>query len=206
MVSGCCRTQCHAPTLTPGGEEPSHILNIVDVRQGTTYSCGTACVQAILNYYGIDKREDALIKQLGTTEDDGTSPEQIIAGLKSYGLTATMKEHSTLDDLRENLRNKIPTIVDIQAWLEDYPPRDWSTNWEDGHYVIVIGMDDTNVYFEDPSLLGTSGYLPHAEFIARWHDYEGDPPCCDANDKTYTHLSISVKGTIAKSQKYTHID
>jgi len=198
IVSGCCHT--HVPKL-------SNMINIVDTRQATSYTCGVASVQAILNYYGIDKREDQLTEQFGATEAAGTSPSQIIAGLESYGLAVTMKEHTTLDDLRANVQNKIPTIVAIQAWLDEYPPhQDWSKIWEDGHWVIVIGLDDKNVYFEDPSLLGTRGWLTHAEFLARWHDYVGDAPCCDADDKIVTHLSISVKGTSIKSNKYTHID
>jgi len=206
IVSGCSQTHVHAPKFVPTEAELSDLLDVVDVRQATPYTCGTSCVQAILNYYGIDKREDVLAKQLGTTEEAGTSPDQIMAGFEMYGLIPTMNEHTTLDDLRVNLRNKIPTIVDLQAWLDDYPPQDWSTTWEDGHYVIVIGMDDKNLFFEDPSLLGTRGRLPPAEFLARWHDYEGDPPCCDDKDKTYTYLSISVKGTFVKRNRFTHID
>jgi len=198
IVSGCCHT--HVPKL-------SNMINIADTRQATTYTCGVASVQAILNYYGIDKREDQLIEQFGATEAAGTSTSQIIAGLESYGLVATRKEQTTMDDLRANVQNKIPTIVAIQAWLDEYPPHhDWSEIWEEGHWLIVIGLDDKNVYFEDPSLLGTLGWLTHAEFLARWHDYDGDAPCCDANDKKLIHLSISVKGTLIKWNKYTHID
>ncbi len=117
-----------------------------------------------------------------------------------------MKENTTLADLRANIKNKYPTMVAIQAWLDSYQPSDWNTNWEDGHWVIVIGLDDKNIYFEDPSLLGTRGWLTQAEFLARWHDYIGDAPCCDIYDKTFTQLSITVKGKPVKSDLYTHID
>lgn len=204
IVSGCC--QNYGLKLKVNGEELSGMLNVVYIRQCTSYTCGVACAQAILYYYGTDKREDQLAEQFGTTKDAGTSPSQIVAGLESYGLVVTMKENTTLDDLRTNIKNKIPTMVAIQAWLDKYPSPDWSTNWEDGHWVIVIGLDDQNVYFEDPSLLGTRGWLTQADFLVRWHDYTGDAPCCGANDKTFTHLSISVKGTPVKGNLYTHID
>jgi predicted double-glycine peptidase len=194
ILSGC--SQNYGPNM----------LNVVDIRQSTSYTCGVASAQAILNYYGIDEGEDQLAEEFGTTEANGTSPSQIIAGLESYGLTATLKENTTLDDLRANITNKIPTMVAIQAWLDTYPAPDWNTNWENGHWVIVIGLDDQKVYFEDPLLLGTRGWLTQAEFLARWHDYSGAAPCCDANDQTWTYLSISVQGPAVKGNLYTHID
>lgn len=195
-VSGCNQND----------ESASDMLNIVDVRQATSYTCGVSASQAVLNYYGTDVREDQLAQRFGTTETSGTSPNQIVTGLESYGLVATMREDTTLDDLRWNIQQQIPTMVAIQAWLEKYPPQDWSMEWESGHWIIVIGMDDSNVYFEDPSILGSRGWLSHSEFLARWHDYTGEAPCCGVNDKTYTHLSISVKGASVEKGLYTHID
>jgi len=182
------------------------LLPVVDIRQATEYTCGVSASQAILSYYGIDTREDVLAQKFGTTETSGTSPAQIVAGLESFGLTAIMKENTTLDDLRANIQQKIPTMVAIQAWLDQYPPLNWGAEWESGHWVIVIGMDDSNVYFEDPSILGSRGWLSQSEFLARWHDYSGEAPCCTVNDKTYLQLSISVKGTPAESGLYTHIN
>jgi uncharacterized protein len=182
------------------------MIDIVDVRQGTSYTCGISCAQAILNYYGIDKREDLLANQFGSTEESGTSPDQLVSGLNSYGLTVTIKENSSLDDLKANINSDIPTMVAIQAWLDTYPPSDWSSNWEDGHWVIVTGMDDRNIYFEDPSLLGSRGWITHEEFLSRWHDYTGDPPCCNTEDRKWMHLSISVKGKKVKNNPISHID
>lgn len=191
-VSGC------APKVT--------LLQLPDVRQATPYTCGVSASQAILMYYGIDAREGRLAEEFGTTEEAGTSPEQIIAGLASYGLTATIKENTTLEDLRANLKQGWPTMVAIQAWLETYPAPDWSKNWEDGHWVIVVGMDKEKVYFEDPSILGSCGWLTQTEFLARWHDYRGETPCCDAQDTPLEHLSITVNGKPVEGETYIHID
>ena len=203
-LSGCC------PNLVAhkgvGQEGAPHILNIPDVRQATSYTCGVACAQAILSYYGIDEREDRLVEQFGATEKNGTSPSQLLAGFALYGLSAVLKEQTTLDDLRVNLKQNIPTMVAIQAWVEKYPPSDWSQTWEDGHWVIVIGLDERNVYFEDPSILGDRGWLTQAEFLARWHDYTGEPPCCDEKDHQFRQVSISVRGSPVKVPAYKHID
>jgi len=43
-------------------------------------------------------------------------------------------------------------IVNGQAWRDD-SGIPWANEWEDGHYMVVIGLDEKNVYFEDPSIL-----------------------------------------------------
>ena len=166
---------------------------IVDVRQATPYTCGVSCVQAILNYYGIDKSEGVLAKQLGATEEQGTSPQQIIKGFKHYGLVPIAKENTTLKDIRVNLEHNIPTMVAVQAWSKN-PVTDWQKNWEDGHWVIITGMDGENIIFEDPSLLGKRGLLTQKEFLTRWHDYQGSPPYSEnkSQDAPFIHLSIAV--------------
>lgn len=166
---------------------------IVDVRQATPYTCGVSCVQAILNYYGLDKREGEVAKQLRTTRNQGTSPQQIVRGFKHYGLDTVAKQNTTLKDLKTNLKHNIPTIVAIQAWSKN-PSPDWQKDWEDGHWVVITGMDDENIIFEDPSLLGKRGLLAQKEFLSRWHDYKGPAPYNKNKnrDKSFIHLSIAV--------------
>jgi uncharacterized protein len=203
-LSGCCQNMV-THRDTPGEAVPL-MLKIADVRQATSYTCGVACALAILDYYGIDEREDRIASRFGATEKAGTSPSGLISGFASHGLTAVLKEQTTLDDLRRNLEQKIPTMVAVQAWLETYPPPDWSQYWDAGHWLIVIGMDEQRIYFEDPSLLGVRGWLTQAEFLERWHDYVGEPPCCDEKDHQYWQLSISVHGRPVNAPSYRHID
>jgi predicted double-glycine peptidase len=206
LLAGCT-TMLTSPSKTTQKPKPSpNLLDIVDVRQATPYTCGVASSLAILNYYGIEAREDSLAERFGSTEEAGTSPQQIADGLASYGLEAILKVNTSLEDLSANLRNGIPTMVAIQAWLDSYPAYDWTSNWEDGHWVIVIGMDNRNIYFEDPSLLGTRGWMPKDEFLARWHDYAGSGPYDPATDKAVMQLSISVRGKPALRPSFTRIE
>jgi hypothetical protein len=46
-----------------------------------------------------------------------------------------------------------PPMVCLQAWSEDSDGLTWRERWEDGHYVVVIGYDNENLYFMDPSTL-----------------------------------------------------
>ena len=47
---------------------------------------------------------------------------------------------------------------------------DYTADWDDGHYVVVVGYDDAHFYFMDPSVLGSYTYLPLEALLARWHD------------------------------------
>jgi len=187
---------------------PAGLLSgIPDVRQSTNYSCGAAALQAVLSYFGIDKRERTLMDMLKTTEENGTSPENIVRVAKELGLQADPRENVTYEDLIKAYREGNPVICAIQAWT-DAPPekRSWTSDWEDGHYVIIIGADEQFVYVEDPSLLGTRGIIPRQEFLDRWRDYTGEPPY-DPTDRAYTKLGIFITGKAPVRQfSFTKVD
>lgn len=42
--------------------------------------------------------------------------------------------------------------------------------WDDGHYAVVVGYDQSNIYFMDPSTLGNYTCIPTEAFLTRWHD------------------------------------
>jgi hypothetical protein len=41
----------------------------------------------------------------------------------------------------------VPVIILIQAWRDEDNLTPWVDDWEDGHYVVVIGYDAQNLYF-----------------------------------------------------------
>jgi predicted double-glycine peptidase len=167
--------------------DKSKFLKIKNVRQSNTYSCGVACLMSILAYYNrFDGNESELAKKLKTNYDDGTSPENIIKTAKEFGLNSYMKENCTIEDLKKFVSNKIPVILSYQAWSND-EQEPWSKEQDDGHYSVLIGVDDNNVYINDPSLLNKKGLIPIKEFMKRWHD-EG-----------YKNMCIVVQGN--KKQK-----
>lgn len=184
------------PFASSAAVRPVLIDGVPDVRQSTPYSCGAAALQAILHFNGIEAREDELMKELRTTSAQGTHPESILRVARERGLRAELREGLGLEDLRASLQRGVPVIADIQAWTNGKPAGfSWKDDWEDGHYVIVLGMDSNHIYVEDPSLLGCRGTIPRQEFLERWHDYEGDPPY-DASDRAYVHMGIFIEGGI----------
>jgi predicted double-glycine peptidase len=172
---------------------PSPLLMAVpDVRQSTGYTCGASALQAVFAYWGIEEREDRLAARLNSTPEAGTHPLDIIRVARELGLSADIHEGLDLDDLERAVADGTSVIVDLQAWRdrEDVP---WTETWDDGHYMVLLGLDAENLYFEDPSLLGARGVIPRAEFVDRWHDYEGEPPL-DPGDRMYVQMAIFIKG------------
>jgi hypothetical protein len=165
---------------------------VPDVRQSTGYTCGAAALQAVLAYWGMPEREDRLAARLRSTPEAGTHPLDIVRVAREFGLTAELREGLDLLDLEAALASGTAVIVDLQAWRErtDVP---WTETWDDGHYMVLVGMDAEKLTFEDPSLLGKRGFIPRAEFVDRWHDYEGDPPL-DASDRKYVRMAIFLTG------------
>jgi uncharacterized protein len=172
------------------------LLSVPDVYQSNQYSCGASALQAVLAYWGIEAHEDTLLKSLGTTEKYGTSPESILRVAKSYGLRADIRENLSVANIISALGKGVPAILDIQAWRDDADGHrgDWGGDWEDGHYVIALGIDNTNLYVEDPSLLGCRGFIPLKELDSRWRDYEGDPPY-NPSKRSYVRMAIFIEGT-----------
>lgn len=183
----------------PGGASSRLIEAIPDVRQSTNYSCGAAALQAVLHYWGVDLREGELMVALRTDPERGTNPDAIVRVARNFGLKAGLREGLTVADLEDSLGRGVPPIVDIQAWTNTDLKNShfhWADDWEDGHYVVLIGVEGENLVFEDPSLLGTRGFIPRAEFLDRWRDYEGEPPYSpsDPGDRAYVRMAIFIEG------------
>ncbi len=150
---------------------------------------------SILYYWGVyDDGEGALYSSLMTTPEDGTEPKMLAKiAQKKFGLEAKIKVRQTINDLRQALRDGYTTIIDIQAWHEDAlrrGPIDWKNTWEDGHYVVVVGLDNQYIYVMDPSLHGGYGFIPLHELMDRWHDYEDRTGTVQRNYQ----LAIYIRG------------
>jgi predicted double-glycine peptidase len=187
---GASRPPDVAAPVLPGPS--SSLASVPDVRQSTGHTCGAAALQAVLAYWGTEEREDRLAARLKSTPEAGTHPLDIVRVAREYGLAAELREGLSLDDLEAALDAGTTVIVDLQAWRDrtDIP---WTETWDDGHYLVLLDMDGGNLYFEDPSLLGARGVIPRAEFVARWHDYEGEPPL-DPTDRKYVRMALFIRG------------
>lgn len=148
------------------------ILPVPLFRQSTDYSCGAASLQAVLYYWGVyDGTEQALFPLLKVDPEWGTDPQGIIDGAHYYGLQAELKTGFRFSDLAAALKKKQTVIVAFQAWAGS-TPASWVKVWKEGHYAVVVELDEKYITFMDPVLGGRYGQLERSEFEERWHDID----------------------------------
>ena len=76
----------------------------------------------------------------------------------------------------------------LQAWAEiPMTLEQWENDFDDGHYVIVVGYNDSIVVFEDPASFRKT-WLTEEEFLIRWHD--ADP----ATKSKLEHFAMVLLG------------
>ncbi len=168
QLSGALLPVAHArvPAL------PRQALGVPLSRQQTSYSCGPAVLRSVLKYFGVwDGPEQALYRIVNASVEEGSLPEDLAAGARHFGLSAAVEPRMTVARLRLHLGLGKLVIVQLQAW-RDAPRKSapWREVWEDGHYVVLVGLDDEFAYFMDPSTSSAYTYVPLRELLERWHD------------------------------------
>ncbi len=155
---------------------------VPNVQQTTNFSCGAAATQSVCCYFGVGPEEqDDYMEKLKVEPNGGTAPDDIVKFCKDHGLNAKAITNMTIDDLIGHVGKGKPVICAMQAYgtKKDYKNRN------SGHYVIAIGYDKKNIYFEDPMSTGRRAFLSIDEFTERWYDY-------DKHQNEFKHLGIVV--------------
>ena len=169
---------------------PPALLPVPLVSQARPWSCGAAALMAALLYFGVyDDPESTLDAALGVTPEAGTRVDSIVAEARRYGLQADAHLGLTLEDLERGLSRGDVVIVALQAWATK-AVTDWRADWEDGHYVVVVGLSRDRVYVMDPSVRTGYAYLARDQFLQRWHDYDLDR----GKRITFEQLGIVIRG------------
>lgn len=150
-------------------DEPEILIPIHIAKQNHNYDCGAAALRGICEFFKVGPEDQGeFIKACDTGKRKGTHPEDLAKAAISFGLNAKILENMSVEKLLQLLSKRIPVICAVQAWGDqnDYYKLD------DGHYVVAIGYGNNNIFFEDPSMHRTRGYMPYEEFMRRWHDIE----------------------------------
>jgi predicted double-glycine peptidase len=187
------------------GREPMHnprrnlrFINLHITRQTYDFDCGAKALQTVMAYYGVDVREDKLLRELGSN-NNGTAVEKMVSIANRYGFEVKTHEYLTLAGLKKYIKEGIPVIVLLQAWAERYMTlKDWREDDADGHYAIVIGYQRKVLIFEDPSSFRRT-WLRETEFLARWHDVDPE------NDKRYEQFGMVLLGKDAGRHLLEHM-
>jgi predicted double-glycine peptidase len=151
------------------GEQEMKIIPFPEARQTFNFDCGADALQSVLVAYGIEEREDRLIKLARTTARAGTSMDWVTYVLGYYGLAYHARQGLTPDNLCDCINLDRPTIIAIQAYRSSALPYNKLRN--DGHYVVAIGCDNHRIIFEDPSSFCRT-WLADEELRQRWHDVD----------------------------------
>lgn len=170
-------------------------LDFPVLNQTYEWDCGPKALQAVLRYYGIDVRAEILIKYAKTDDKEGTLSSNMVNVLKRFKMKIEVKG-MTIDDLIYYIDKKTPVIILLQAW----GPKgvDYSNDFENGHWVIVIGYDKSRIIFEDPYSFKRT-FLKKEELKKRWHSKE--------NNKKILNYGIAVFGKKKYNpRKIIHMD
>jgi predicted double-glycine peptidase len=165
---------------------------LTSTRQSTEYSCGASALQAVLSYWGKDVEEQELMLRLHTSPETGTYVGDIVRVAREFGFTAEMKEDLTLADLYAALRKGMPVIACGQAWRSrEHSDKSPQEDWEDDHYIVVLGVDSNYVYYQDPFAKRGNAFVSHQLFEQSWHNVRG---ITSSDKKKQVHLGVFISG------------
>lgn len=134
----------------------------VRMRRQTTGACGPYALAAVLLYHGVRVPVRRLAKLMGTTRAHGTKPPRLRAAARSLGFDVWVRQWAELRDLRRVLKRNRPPVV---LWFSE----------QEGHYSVVVGLDQRFVYLADPEL-GRVRKLSRRFFRRCWFDFSTDGP------------------------------
>lgn len=128
------------------------------VQQKTDYLCGPACLESLLDLYGVEIPQEHLAVLCKTSETNGTSPENMDKALLTLGFKVTEKIGATWDELKSLTDAGTPVLV---GWFSDFEEPG------DEHYAVAYRVTDTEIVMMDPEI-GGERILQKDDFLKRW--------------------------------------
>ncbi|HEX7651414.1 MAG TPA: C39 family peptidase [Candidatus Paceibacterota bacterium] len=146
--------------------------------------CGPASLKMVLDYFGIEKSEAELAELMGKT-DIGTSAAGFMSAAEALGFEGEVQNNSSYEDIQTRIERNIPVIVNwFTRGRADYSDSEVA----DGHYSVVAGLDDQDIYLQDPEIGGLRK-MRRQDFMRVWFDFEGE---CIKPDELIIRQFIAV--------------
>lgn len=140
-------------------------------RQETSFTCGPAAMQTVLDSFGIYRRQSDLARELGTTAAEGTRPDALLRCAWSEGLHAKQSRNTRFETVVAAVRRGARVILNFQAWPER--GQRVGQGAQDGHYAVVQRATDEELVLVDPSS-ERPVLLSREDLEDRWYDVDAD--------------------------------
>lgn len=124
--------------------------------------CLPACVQMVLSFWGVDRDQGQLARQLQTIPGAGT-PGSRLHRLASHNLEIYYGS-GNLADLQAALARGTPPIVLVNTKHFAH----WQL--ETAHAVVVTAMDDQGVLINDPGMVQGQTSVTLDDFFLAWDE------------------------------------
>lgn len=135
-------------------------MNVPCFRQERNYTCAVACLRMVLAYHHQTFTEPDLAVRCQTTED-GTTAHNVVRTAEALGFQGVILE-GDLTLLEACLASELPVIT----YLRTAPLADMF-GFDGIHAVVVTGLDESFVHFNDP-WTGSSLACPLEDFMQAW--------------------------------------
>ena len=176
-----------------------NMISLHTGRQTFDFDCGAKALQTVMAYYGVDIREDELMRDLGTGKE-GTPVDRMILVAEKKGFQVRASQHWTIRDVKRYIDARHPVIVLLQAWADKYMTlRDWRDDYDDGHYAVLIGYERGVFLFEDPASFRRT-WLRENELLGRWHDYDSK------SNQRFERFGMVLQGKAPVQRTPEHMD
>jgi ABC-type bacteriocin/lantibiotic exporter with double-glycine peptidase domain len=140
------------------------ILPVQNCPQHRTGECLVACTAMVLGYMGVTIPYQRLLRTLETIPDMGT-PSFKVVNLQRLGLTVIYRQ-GTFDELLQHLLAGHPCIVFVRTG--QLPYRNDNTD----HAIVVVGMDEQNIYVNDPESAEAPIRVSRGDFDLAWLEHD----------------------------------
>jgi len=142
---------------------PQNLLSVSHLQQHTEADCLPVCVQMVLDYLGYPTPYDRLVSLLGS--DWFGTPFRHLNRLAQLGISVSI-DHLAVVEIEAYLEQGLPVIACVHTADLSY----WAYSSE--HVVVIVGIDESHVYVNDPSLAEGTYPVPVVEFELAQLNYD----------------------------------
>lgn len=136
------------------------MLKVKPFRQKPGY-CGPASLKMVFDYFGLNSTEKEIAELCGCNSKEGVEADRLLETAEKLGFNGLIKDDASFEDIRLYVKKKrIPVIVD---WFSE----------DEGHYSVVVDIDQENIYFLDPGI-GHVRAMRLDKFYRVWFDFLGE--------------------------------